>query len=86
MVRMLDNREATTSSDFNAIRISIASPEQIRGWSSGEVQKGETINYRTQRPEKEGLFCEKIFGPTGLGMSVRQVTEVQGRSLRPLRR
>ena len=64
MVRMLDSREATTSSDFNAIRISIASPEQIRGWSSGEVQKGETINYRTQRPEKDGLFCEKIFGPT----------------------
>ena len=62
--RILDNREATTSSDFNAIRISIASPEQIRGWSSGEVQKGETINYRTQRPEKDGLFCEKIFGPT----------------------
>ena len=61
---MLDSREATTSSDFNAIRISIASPEQIRGWSSGEVQKGETINYRTQRPEKDGLFCEKIFGPT----------------------
>ncbi|CAI8040166.1 DNA-directed RNA polymerase subunit beta', partial [Geodia barretti] len=46
------------------IRISIASPEQIRAWSSGEVQKGETINYRTQRPEKDGLFCEKIFGPT----------------------
>ncbi len=63
MVRMLDNREST-SSDFNAIRISIASPEQIIGWSSGEVQKGETINYRTQRPEKDGLFCEKIFGPT----------------------
>ena len=64
MVRMFDSREATTSSDFNAIRISIASPDQIRGWSSGEVQKGETINYRTQRPEKDGLFCEKIFGPT----------------------
>ncbi len=63
MVRMLDNREST-SSDFNAIRISIASPDQIRAWSSGEVQKGETINYRTQRPEKDGLFCEKIFGPT----------------------
>ncbi len=63
MVRMLDNREST-SSEFNAIRISIASPEQIRAWSSGEVQKGETINYRTQRPEKDGLFCEKIFGPT----------------------
>ena len=60
---MLDNREST-SSEFNAIRISIASPEQIVNWSSGEVQKGETINYRTQRPEKDGLFCEKIFGPT----------------------
>ncbi len=63
MVRMLDNREAT-SQDFNAIRISIASPDQIRAWSSGEVMKGETINYRTQRPEKDGLFCERIFGPT----------------------
>ena len=63
MVRMPDTREAP-SSDFNAIRISIASPDQIRAWSSGEVQKGETINYRTQRPEKDGLFCEKIFGPT----------------------
>ena len=63
MVRMLDTRESP-SSDFNAIRISIASPDQIRAWSSGEVQKGETINYRTQRPEKDGLFCEKIFGPT----------------------
>src|SRR5579885_2432622 len=50
--------------DFNAIRISLASPDQIRGWSYGEVTKPETINYRTLRPEKDGLFCEKIFGPT----------------------
>ncbi len=50
--------------DFNAIRISLASPEQIRGWSYGEVTKPETINYRTLRPEKDGLFCERIFGPT----------------------
>jgi DNA-directed RNA polymerase subunit beta' len=50
--------------DFNAVRISLASPEQIRSWSYGEVTKPETINYRTLRPEKDGLFCEKIFGPT----------------------
>jgi len=50
--------------DFNAIRISLASPEQIRSWSYGEVTEPETINYRTLRPEKDGLFCERIFGPT----------------------
>ena len=49
---------------FDAIRISLASPEQIERWSYGEVTKAETINYRTLRPEKDGLFCEKIFGPT----------------------
>ncbi|MDI6857103.1 MAG: DNA-directed RNA polymerase subunit beta' [Dehalococcoidia bacterium] len=50
--------------DFNAVRIALASPEQIRSWSYGEVMKPETINYRTLKPEKDGLFCEKIFGPT----------------------
>ena len=50
--------------EFNAIRIGIASPEQIREWSFGEVKKPETINYRTLKPERDGLFCEKIFGPT----------------------
>jgi len=50
--------------DFNAIRIALASPEQIKTWSYGEVTKPETINYRTLRPEKDGLFCERIFGPT----------------------
>ncbi|MDD3268054.1 MAG: DNA-directed RNA polymerase subunit beta' [Syntrophomonadaceae bacterium] len=49
--------------NFESIKIALASPEQIRSWSSGEVKKPETINYRTLRPEKEGLFCEKIFGP-----------------------
>ncbi len=49
--------------DFNSIQISIASPEKIREWSFGEVTKPETINYRTQKPERDGLFCEKIFGP-----------------------
>ena len=49
--------------DFNAIRISIASPDRIREWSHGEVKKPETINYRTFKPERDGLFCAKIFGP-----------------------
>ncbi|MCC6453492.1 MAG: DNA-directed RNA polymerase subunit beta' [Caldilineaceae bacterium] len=50
--------------NFDAIRISLASPEKIREWSYGEVTKPETINYRTLRPERDGLFCERIFGPT----------------------
>ena len=49
---------------FDAIKIGIASPEQIRAWSYGEVKKPETINYRTLKPERDGLFCERIFGPT----------------------
>jgi DNA-directed RNA polymerase subunit beta' len=55
---------AQSGAEFNAIRISLASPEQIRAWSYGEVTKPETINYRTLRPERDGLFCERIFGPT----------------------
>ncbi|MBM7561788.1 DNA-directed RNA polymerase subunit beta' [Fusibacter tunisiensis] len=50
--------------NFDSIRIGLASPDKIRSWSKGEVKKPETINYRTLKPEKEGLFCEKIFGPT----------------------
>ena len=53
-----------TPISYNAIRISIASPEKIESWSHGEVKKPETINYRTFKPEKDGLFCAKIFGPT----------------------
>ncbi len=52
------------TSDFDAIRLKLASPAQIADWSNGEVTRPETINYRTQKPEKDGLFCEKIFGPT----------------------
>ena len=55
--------KAKTINDFNAIRISLASPEKIRSWSYGEVVKPETINYRTFKPERDGLFCAKIFGP-----------------------
>ncbi len=53
----------TALKDFNAIKISLASPERIRSWSYGEVTKPETINYRTFKPERDGLFCAKIFGP-----------------------
>ena len=49
--------------DFDSIKISLASPEKIRSWSHGEVTKPETINYRTFKPERDGLFCAKIFGP-----------------------
>ena len=49
--------------NFTAMKIGLASPEKIREWSYGEVKKPETINYRSQKPEKDGLFCERIFGP-----------------------
>ncbi len=49
---------------FESIKIGLASPDEIRGWSYGEVKKPETINYRTLKPERDGLFCERIFGPT----------------------
>ena len=55
---------APEAAAFDAISIRLASPEVIRGWSRGEVRKPETINYRTLKPEKDGLFCERIFGPT----------------------
>lgn len=55
--------QVSTNADFNAITISLASPDTIRSWSYGEVKKPETINYRTSKPETDGLFCAKIFGP-----------------------
>jgi DNA-directed RNA polymerase subunit beta' len=59
-----NERNELEAQEFRALRISLASPEQIRSWSYGEVTKPETINYRRLRPEKDGLFCEAIFGPT----------------------
>ncbi|BCN92558.1 DNA-directed RNA polymerase subunit beta' [Thiomicrorhabdus immobilis] len=56
-------KKQNVSSDFDAIKVSLASPEKIRSWSYGEVKKPETINYRTFKPERDGLFCAKIFGP-----------------------
>ncbi len=58
--------------NFNNIKISLASPEKIKSWSFGEIKKPETINYRTFKPEKDGLFCSRIFGPVkGLRVFMR---------------
>ncbi|VAX05031.1 DNA-directed RNA polymerase beta' subunit, partial [hydrothermal vent metagenome] len=62
LLNILRNQQGQTD-DFDAIRIGLASPEKIRSWSFGEVKKPETINYRTFKPERDGLFCAKIFGP-----------------------
>jgi DNA-directed RNA polymerase beta' subunit len=73
---------------YKAVKISLASPEQILKWSHGEIKKPETINYRTFKPERDGLFCAKIFGPDkGLRMQLRQVQtdETQGGYLRKMR-
>ena len=56
-------KQVTQEEEFDAIKIGVASPEKIRSWSFGEVKKPETINYRTFKPERDGLFCAKIFGP-----------------------
>jgi DNA-directed RNA polymerase subunit beta' len=60
---MRNYSNGTNISDFDAVRLAVASPEEIMTWSYGEVLKPETINYRTQKPERDGLFCERIFGP-----------------------
>src|SRR5574344_8738 len=54
----------SASAHYDAVKVTLASPETIRAWSHGEVKNPETINYRTYRPERDGLFCERIFGPT----------------------
>src|SRR5476651_2401745 len=61
LINVLGQPQGTPT--FDEIRISIASPERIRAWSHGEIKKPETINYRTFKPERDGLFCERIFGP-----------------------
>jgi len=64
MMPTVANNESIQDITYDAIKIGLASPEKIREWSRGEVKKPETINYRTLKPEKDGLFCEKIFGPS----------------------
>src|ERR1700691_5381096 len=60
---MKNQNNGTNISDFDAVRLAVAAPEDLLEWSYGEVTKPETINYRTQTPERDGLFCERIFGP-----------------------
>ena len=64
MAETTNTNETYQPMTFDAIKIGLASPEKIREWSRGEVTKPETINYRTLKPEKDGLFCERIFGPS----------------------
>src|SRR6195952_4213551 len=61
--KMRRYNNGTDIADFDAVRLAVASPDDILDWSYGEVTKPETINYRTQKPERDGLFCERIFGP-----------------------
>ena len=61
---LFKSNEITDSQNFSSIKITLASPEKIKSWTYGEIKKPETINYRTFRPEKDGLFCARIFGPT----------------------
>ena len=63
ITKNLNNQGQVTENNFNAIKITLASPDKIKSWSFGEIKKPETINYRTFRPEKDGLFCSRIFGP-----------------------
>ena len=60
---LFKNSEISEAQNFNSIKITLASPEKIKSWTFGEIKKPETINYRTFRPEKDGLFCARIFGP-----------------------
>ena len=57
----LDNRNLSNENNFGSIKITLASPDKIKSWSFGEIKKPETINYRTFRPEKDGLFCSRIL-------------------------
>ena len=63
LTKLFENQNITQENNFDSIKITLASPEKIKSWSYGEIKKPETINYRTFRPEKDGLFCSRIFGP-----------------------
>ena len=60
---LFKEKSVSESQNFNSIKITLASPEKIKSWTYGEIKKPETINYRTFRPEKDGLFCARIFEP-----------------------
>ena len=63
LTKNFDNKNISSENNFGSIKITLASPDKIKSWSFGEIKKPETINYRTFRPEKDGLFCSRIFGP-----------------------
>ncbi|MBT4679902.1 MAG: DNA-directed RNA polymerase subunit beta', partial [Flavobacterium sp.] len=63
LTKNFENQNIVQENNFNSIKITLASPEKIKSWSYGEIKKPETINYRSFRPEKDGLFCSRIFGP-----------------------
>ena len=63
LTKSFDNQNLSKENNFDSIKITLASPDKIKSWSYGEIKKPETINYRTFRPEKDGLFCSRIFGP-----------------------
>ena len=63
ITKNFDNQNLIPENNFDSIKITLASPDKIKSWSYGEIKKPETINYRTFRPEKDGLFCSRIFGP-----------------------
>ena len=63
LTKNFESQSLANENNFNSIKITLASPEKIKSWSYGEIKKPETINYRTFRPEKDGLFCARIFGP-----------------------
>ena len=63
ITKNFENQNLVPENNFDNIKITLASPEKIKSWSYGEIKKPETINYRTFRPEKDGLFCSRIFGP-----------------------
>ena len=63
LTKIFENQNIVQENNFDSIKITLASPEKIKSWSYGEIKKPETINYRTFRPEKDGLFCSRIFGP-----------------------
>ena len=66
---LFKNTEISDAQNFNSIKITLASPDKIKSWTYGEIKKPETINYRTFRPEKDGLFCARIFGPIKDGLN-----------------
>ena len=80
---MAEEIKSNKSMKFDKIQIKLASPENILEWSHGEVTKPETINYRTLKPEKDGLFCERIFGIRRLRTRVLSAINVVLRLLRP---